>query len=309
MPAVPERTGGAVLRTALCALLLTAPTSRSLAGQAAARPNPPQVTRSVIAALPTLNGKGAKIVGHLDLTRPFHTRTPWTFVAATLAASRFSVVNARIVHAGPLALCFVDELAPRCRYTLPRTASIQARFSAPVHFYSAKIVFAGAGHTDPLLLIRSGSAYGIDGGHTIFTQLFRYDRRSNRFESVFAHATDSNNNQETRFIARGPLRGDVIVAVPTDGPPYEYWIRVYAPKAPGRQLHLVLRYRSLTGYGDGNPLAVIDSEMPNILRRLGKWRPGQSLPVPPRLPADCKPRFYLVDGGKWRVRKKIIVTG
>ena len=308
MPAARERTGGAVWCSALCALLLTAPASRSMANPAAARPRQ-QVDRRVIAALPTLNGKSAKIVGHLDLTRPFHLRTPWTFVAATLTAARFSAADARTVHAGPLALCFVDQLAPRCRYTLPRTASSQTWFSTPVHFYSAKIVFAGAGHTDPLLLIRSGSAYAIDGGHTIFTQLFRYDRRSNGFTSVFAHATASNNNQETRFVAGGPLRGDVIVAVPTDGPPYVYWIRVYAPKVPGRQLHLVLRYRSLTGYGDGNPLAVIDSEMPNILRRLGKWRPGQALPVPPRLPADCKPRFYLVRGEEWCVRKKIIFTG
>jgi hypothetical protein len=37
----------------------------------------------------------------------------------------------------------------------------------------------------------------------------------------------------------------------------------------------VLRYRSATLYNDGNPLAVIESEMPNIERRLGLWKPGQ----------------------------------
>ena len=31
---------------------------------------------------------------------------------------------------------------------------------------------------------------------------------------------------------------------------------------------------------DGNPPAVIDSEMPNIEERLGLWRPGQRLPTP-----------------------------
>lgn len=309
MLAVPERTGSEVLRTVLCALLLTAPVSRSLASQAAARPNEPQVDRSVLASLPTLNGKRARIVEHLDLTRLFRTRTPWTFVAATLAASRWSAVAMRIVDNGPLAQCFVDQSVPHCTYTLPRTIPSLAWFSTPVHFYSAKVVFAGTAHTHPLLLIRSGSAYGGDGGHAIFTQLFHYDRRSNRFESIFDHATGSNNNQETRFIARGPLRGDVVVAIPTAGPPYAYWIRVYTSNTLGHTMHLVLRYRSITGYGDGNPLAVIDSEMPNILRRLGKWRPAQALPVPPRLPADCEPRFYLVHGEEWCVRKKIIVTG
>jgi hypothetical protein len=42
----------------------------------------------------------------------------------------------------------------------------------------------------------------------------------------------------------------------------------------------VLRYRSATHYGDGNRLAVIDSEMPNIQKKLGLWKPGQKLPLP-----------------------------
>ncbi len=42
----------------------------------------------------------------------------------------------------------------------------------------------------------------------------------------------------------------------------------------------VLRYRSATIYGDGNPLAVIDSEMPGIEQRLGVWRPGRPVPTP-----------------------------
>jgi hypothetical protein len=49
----------------------------------------------------------------------------------------------------------------------------------------------------------------------------------------------------------------------------------------------VLRYRGDTGYGDGNPLAVIDSEMPETLRRLGLWKTGDPLPVSPRLSGGC----------------------
>lgn len=60
----------------------------------------------------------------------------------------------------------------------------------------------------------------------------------------------------------------------------------------------MLRYRSVTRYGDGNALAVIDSDMPALQRRLGLWRPGQPLPVPDRCPA---PR--LVRGELWCARR------
>jgi hypothetical protein len=50
---------------------------------------------------------------------------------------------------------------------------------------------------------------------------------------------------------------------------------------------LALRYRGHTGYGDGNPFAVIDSEMPETLRRLGLLKTGDALPVPPRMPRAC----------------------
>ncbi len=51
----------------------------------------------------------------------------------------------------------------------------------------------------------------------------------------------------------------------------------------------VLRYSGNTRYGkDGNPLAVIDSEMPETLRRLGLWKTGDALPVP----AENASRMY-----------------
>ncbi len=36
--------------------------------------------------------------------------------------------------------------------------------------------------------------------------------------------------------------------------------------------HQIMRYRGATRYGDGNPLAVIDSEMPGLWHRLGLMR-------------------------------------
>ena len=49
----------------------------------------------------------------------------------------------------------------------------------------------------------------------------------------------------------------------------------------------VLRYASATLYNDGNPLAVIDSETPNIEKRLGLWKAGR--PIPTDLDGHAKP--------------------
>jgi hypothetical protein len=89
----------------------------------------------------------------------------------------------------------------------------------------------------------------------------------------------SNNNEEVRYVASGPLKGAIVSAEPTTDRPYDYWI-IVNHLTPDYRYKQALRYRSATLYNDGNPLAVIDSEMPNILRRLGLWRSGQPLPLP-----------------------------
>jgi hypothetical protein len=60
----------------------------------------------------------------------------------------------------------------------------------------------------------------------------------------------------------------------------------------------VLKYRGHTGYGDGNPLAVIDSEMPETLRQLGLWKIGDELPVQSRMPGRCT-RLVIRKGVEW----------
>src|SRR3982750_1815685 len=87
--------------------------------------------------------------------------------------------------------------------------------------------------------------------------------------------------QEIRLVKAGPLAGAVISNNPADNAPFGYWINVYRASAGG-DYRQILHYRSATRYNDGNPLAVIDSEMPNILRQLGLWRAGPPLPPPPR---------------------------
>ena len=121
----------------------------------------------------------------------------------------------------------------------------------------------------------------MTGDQLVSTQLVTYDVEGDVFRRVYGDSTGHNNNEEIRFITEGPLRGSVISAESQEHPPYGYWIEVnrLTPTGAYRQ---VLRYRSATLYNDGNPLAVIDSEMPNIERRLGLWKPGNPIPTPIR---------------------------
>lgn len=241
----------------------------ALATQPGAQTPETDVSSRVIDSLPTLHGSGADILERLDLTRTFETRNRWTFVVARVPGTRLDALSLQPVRSGTLAECFVNGLTPHCKYAMPPKPSSLSWYSTPVDLYSTTVVFAGAHHSKPLVLVKAGSAHGGDGGHAIFSQLYTYERSANRFESVFSNTTGSNNNQETRFVDHGPRRGDVIVAVPTANAPYAYWVSVYVRHGDSRYSR-VLRYRSATRYGDGNPLAVIDSEMPNILKRLGK---------------------------------------
>lgn len=257
----------------VCALLCIAVVSETTASEPSGQVSSAKIERSVIASLPKANGKSAQIVEDLDLSGPFKTRTPWRFVAALLPGAHFNGADAGPIDGGPLAQCFVDGLTPHCTYA--STNDVED-YSTPIEFYSADVVFREAHNTHPLLMIRTGSVHGADGSHQIFTELFTYDGRLNRFQSVFSNATGSNNNQRTQFIEEGPLRGDVIVDEPSG---CCYRIEVYRPGKSGRYAS-ILGYQGRTVYGDRNPLSVADSEMPEILRRLGLWRRGDPLPVP-----------------------------
>jgi hypothetical protein len=152
---------------------------------------------------------------------------------------------------------------------------------------SAKAVYPRGPKAAPLLLIVTGSLLSGDSDQIVFTQLVTYDAAQDAFRRVYVKSTGHNNNQKIRFVTDGPLRGSVITAEPQEHLPYGYWIVVNKLASDGAY-HQVLRYRSATLYNDGNPLAVIDSEMPNIEMRLGLWKPGEPLPAP-RLGGNGKP--------------------
>lgn len=153
-------------------------------------------------------------------------------------------------------------------------------FDQPHYLRTARIAYRQAGDRDALLIVVMASIHAGNGGQVVGTQALAYRRDTDRFVQVFAQHVGTNNNQEVRFVERGPLRGAFITVEPTVDAPFGYWVTVARSGGTAAPYRTVLRYRSATRYDDGNALPVIDSEMPQILHRLSMWRPGQKLPLP-----------------------------
>lgn len=264
-----------------------------------------EVERAVIAAIPAWHGQKATILKYLDLTQPFATASPWALV---VAQDPSPPAEPDLEDHGPIAVCLVKVLTPHCMEKYPlhgRWLKWYAKYGGYLSWYvtaydlgTAGVVYAGKDKTRQLLLLKTYSARSGDGNSNIRMALFDYDPHEDQFRQVFENFSGaSNNNQAARFVEHGPLQGDVIVDYPTDHAPYVYWIEVYAPGKTG-QYARILKYRSHTRYGDGNPLPVADSEMPAIMQRLGLWKPGDALPVPLNMTSGCG-RLVLRHAEEW----------
>ena len=243
------------------------------------------------------SAKSAEIA-RVELAKPFKTAVAWRLIATQGPQMPDYGGNPA---PGPLLLCFEKVPAGACPSDpspMPPTGREGASDGWEPHYLKVgKPVYPEGAAASPLLLIVTGSLHAGDGGQIIATQLFRYRRAVDRFERVYAHATGTNNNQEVRFMPSGRLRGDVVSAEPTNDAPYGYWVEVDR-FTPDHAYRRVLRYRSATRYQDGNDLAVIDAEMPNIQRRLGLWTPGSPLPLPQGRAKPC-PNPHLKTGALW----------
>ena len=250
------------------------------------------IDEAVISKLSAQFGINSKVITHLDLTQVFHTKSRWSLVAAKQPDEESSVEDGLGERIGAVYFCFVENGQPDCSEEMflakYREQKISFRPGEEPFYevFASDVVFSGRDKTLPLLRIKGCTNHGANGSCGVSTFLFDYDRKADRFRVVFSNMTGRNNNQETRFIANGPLLGAVIVADPADDPPFTYFVEVHKRSSDGAYSR-VLRYRGHTGYGDGNSLAVIDSEMPETLRQLGLWKAGDALPVPPRMPRGC----------------------
>jgi hypothetical protein len=217
----------------------------------------------------------------LDLEKPFHARSPWLLVVTEGAPAKDFGDNdapgalTLCLRKGPAGPCVSDPVTPALRATTPDDPLAWE----PHYLLTVKLVYPRGPTAAPFLLLVTGSLNSGDGDQLVTTQLLAYDSGRDAFRRVYSKSTGENNNQEIRFIDHGPLRGSVITAEPREHRPYNYWIVVDTLTQAGAYRQ-ALRYVSATRYGDGNPLAVIDSEMPTIQRRLGLWKPGEPLPSP-----------------------------
>lgn len=261
------------------------------------------IDQAVISKLSAQFGINSKVITHLDLTQPFQTKTRWSLVAAKQPDEESSAEDGAGNRRGAISLCFVENNEPDCseEMFLAKYREEKISFdSGPGPFYelfASDVVFAGPGRTLPLLRVKSCTMSGANGNCGVSTFLFAYDRKAERFRVIFFNMMGRNNNQEARFVENGPLLGSVIVVYPTDDAPFTYFVEVYKRNSDS-EYSRVLRYRGNTHYGDGNPLAVIDSEMPETLQRLGLWKIGDALPVPPRMPRGCT-RLVMRKGVEW----------
>ncbi|HEX5183325.1 MAG TPA: hypothetical protein VFW19_09270 [Allosphingosinicella sp.] len=238
----------------------------------------------------------ARVIASIDLMKPFATRSHWRFIATQGPDVQDPVEGPGDMEAGAIRLCISRDGGKSCGPDLERVmGATEPLFAVPHFLNSAGIVRP---HGRALLLIETSSVHSGDGDQIEATQILAYDRGGDRFVPAYGKMVGHNRNEEVRYMASGPLNGAMISAEPTGNAPYCYWI-VVSRLGPAGTYRQVLRYRSATRYDDGNSLAVIDSEMPNIERRLGLWRPGTPLPLPkgrcpkPRLAGMelwCEPR-------------------
>ncbi len=275
---------------ALAALLLAA-------GPAAADQADARALRTFEAA----QHKPGRVVQHLDLGGPFATRTPWTFVAIQGPTVK-GVYGPEDDEPGAIMMCLAHAGILDCSGPSFPSAKFWpvGNWEKDIdehHALAVKIAFARQASRAPMLQLKTTSLPCGDGCALISTYLLGYDRKTDRFVGLFANGTGRNMNERTSLIESGPLTGSVIVDLPTPDAPYGYFVTVYQPAEEGAYVQR-LRYRSRTRYNDGNPLSVIDSEMPEILRRLKLWKVGDPLPQPLERPVGCN-RVELRRGVEW----------
>jgi hypothetical protein len=238
------------------------------------------------------------VISNIDLSGPFKTRTAWHFIATQGPPVAGVSPSSGEDEPGQIQLCLGGALSPSCDPQLQtrlRSASFaDDPFAQPHYLDAVKIVYPRGPADHPLLFVQTRSVFSGDGDRVVLTQVLAYESSKNRFVRIYQSAIGGNRNEEVRYISSGRLKGDIISVEPTENAPYGYWVTVNALTTQ-YAYKKVLRYRSATRYGDNNPLAVIDSEMPNIEQRLGYWKSGMALP----LPSGACPRPRLIRMELW----------
>lgn len=245
--------------------------------------------RAVVSEIQKRYGITSQVVQTVSLIEAFQTKAKWSLVVAKEPDGAIVEVGTE----GAYLFCFVRNNVPDCsqKVMLEKVAEGSYGFKPdPRMFrthYRSGVVYAAKERQMPLLLIQNCTLGGANGNCGRYTFLFEYDRAADQFQLVFWNVTGRNHNQRTRFVESEPLQGSVIVNEPTENAPFTYFIEVFQRK-PGGDYARVLHYRGKTRYGGENRMEVVDSEMLEIMKRMGLWKTGDALPVPPRMPTGCR---------------------
>lgn len=236
------------------------------------------------------------VISNIDLSKPFATRTAWRFIATQGPPVAGDETASGDEEPGQIKLCLRAAPSapcdPRLQNALRAPIDADDASTQPHYLDATKIVYPHGNADQPLLFVQTRSIFSGDSDRLVSTQVLAYQNSKNRFVRIYQLTLGGNRNQEVRYISSGKLKGDIISVDPTENAPYGYWVTVNA-LTPQYTYKTVLRYRSATHYGDNNPLAVIDSEMPNIEQRLGYWKSGMALPLPSG--ACPKPRLIRME--------------
>jgi hypothetical protein len=228
-----------------------------------------------------------RLISSIDLSQSLGAKPGWRFMALQGPNTTDPVMMDAIP--GKIRLCVTRDNGASCFAGLDHVLRLSTgddEYADPHYLIDARIVRPRADRS--VFLMQVASRHSLDGDQRLVTVALAYDHARDGFALVYEKQTGKNNNQEIRYIADGPLMGAIISAEPTGDAPFGFWI-IVDRLGPAGGYKQILRYRSATRYRDGNPLAVIDSEMPGILHRLNLWHPDMKLPLPA---GECvKPRL------------------
>jgi hypothetical protein len=201
-----------------------------------------EIEQRVLETVHELYGGTSEVREQLALTEAFKAVSRWELVA-----TKETDLQDEMIDPDPVTICFVRSDVPDCseKWLFPISDGIADNQGRLFHnFLEARVVYASADRTAPLLLLKSCSWAGVNGNCGIYTFLFAYDHSRDQFHLVF-HDIVPHNLNGTRFVEAGPLLGDIVSATPTSNAPYGYFVIVYRRDTSGHYGQ-ILRYRSKT---------------------------------------------------------------
>src|SRR5262249_9581176 len=130
-----------------------------------------------------------------DLTKPFHTRSPWRLVVTEGSPVKDYGDNdapgalTLCLHKGPNGPCISGPVTPPLRSSKPGDGPAWE----PHYLLADRVVYPRGPKAAPFLLLVTGSLSSGDGDQLIYTQLVKYDAARNAFQRVFSRGTEHNN--------------------------------------------------------------------------------------------------------------------